>query len=260
MCPWLDEAEMRVGDSLIRKIQGAIDQTDFLCVILSPNSVSSEWVQREVDVALNGEISGKRVKVLPVLARTCDIPAFLATKVYADFRKKKDWEEGVRRLVMAVGADIRDSERYSGKRVSSVDDFVAKIHRHFAPRPVVLEFFEDWSGIEFIRVENGDGTFELYEFYTKPTQMDLINEIFGDRGGTPITDVEVRDMYLVTANERHAKLREICVRYGFPDDSYPAKWEELSEDKTKIAAAFEEWSNWLDGKRPVSLISGRRST
>src|SRR5882762_2886760 len=64
---WIDRAEIRVGDSLIEKITEGIKTTDYLAVILSRVSVKSEWVKREVDVAMNQEIEGRRVRVLPLL-------------------------------------------------------------------------------------------------------------------------------------------------------------------------------------------------
>jgi hypothetical protein len=38
---WYDEWEMRVGDSLRRKVQDGIDTSAYLVVILSPDSVKS---------------------------------------------------------------------------------------------------------------------------------------------------------------------------------------------------------------------------
>lgn len=38
---WLDEAEIKVGESLIEKIRTGIDSTEYLAVILSPDSVAS---------------------------------------------------------------------------------------------------------------------------------------------------------------------------------------------------------------------------
>lgn len=49
---WVDEAEMRVGDSLISRIEMAIQAFECLGVVLSPHSVSSDWVRREVNIAL----------------------------------------------------------------------------------------------------------------------------------------------------------------------------------------------------------------
>ncbi len=42
-------------------------------------------MKREVEVAMNKEIVGKRIVVLPLLYRTCEIPIFLSDKLYADF-------------------------------------------------------------------------------------------------------------------------------------------------------------------------------
>jgi len=56
---WLDEAEIKVGDSLIEKIRNGLDKVDYVAVILSPNSIASSWVKREIDVAMNQEIYGK---------------------------------------------------------------------------------------------------------------------------------------------------------------------------------------------------------
>lgn len=43
---WVDEAEIKLGDSLIEKIEEGIETTDFLGVVLSRNSINSEWVKR----------------------------------------------------------------------------------------------------------------------------------------------------------------------------------------------------------------------
>ena len=45
---WIDEAELKVGDSLIHKISEAVVQADYVGVILSHSSVSSIWVQKEL--------------------------------------------------------------------------------------------------------------------------------------------------------------------------------------------------------------------
>ncbi len=83
---WVDEVETLVGDSLIEKIERGIAAMEYLGVVLSPDSVESEWVQRELKLALTLEISHKRLKVLPILYRDCEIPGFLKDKKYADFR------------------------------------------------------------------------------------------------------------------------------------------------------------------------------
>ena len=99
---WLDQAEINVGDSLIEKIRSGLDQVDYVAVILSPNSISSPWVQREIDVAINQEINGKRVKVLPILYRKCELPGFLLGKFYADFTEECQYEDAFAKLARSI--------------------------------------------------------------------------------------------------------------------------------------------------------------
>ena len=74
---WIDEAEISVGDSLIEKIREGIDTSDFVIVCLSEISINSEWVKKELDVAMNQEIENRRIKVLPIVLSKCKIPGFL---------------------------------------------------------------------------------------------------------------------------------------------------------------------------------------
>jgi hypothetical protein len=92
---WLDEAEIGLGDSLIEKIRAAIDAVDYVAVLLSEASVKSEWVKREVDVAMNQEIAHRRVKVLPIRLDTCELPGFLLGKLYAELQSPKDLDRVV---------------------------------------------------------------------------------------------------------------------------------------------------------------------
>ena len=81
---WLDEAEIKVGESLVQKIREGIDNYDYLVAVLSPNSIESPWVQRELDIATNQEIAGRMVKVLPVMYQTVEMPGFLLGKRYVN--------------------------------------------------------------------------------------------------------------------------------------------------------------------------------
>ncbi len=100
---WLDDAEINVGDSLIEKIRNGLDEVDYVAVILSPNSIASPWVQREMDVAMNQEIRGKRIKVLPIMYRNCELPGFLLGKFYADFTEESRYEDAFAKLVRSIG-------------------------------------------------------------------------------------------------------------------------------------------------------------
>ncbi len=100
---WLDEAEIKVGESLIEKIRQGLDSVDFVAAILSPASIASPWVQRELDVAMNQEIMGQKVKVLPIIYQPCELPGFLLGKFYADFTDTENYAPALKRLVESMG-------------------------------------------------------------------------------------------------------------------------------------------------------------
>lgn len=99
---WIDEKEHKLGDSLIERIQEGIDTMDYLAIVLSPESVSSKWVNKELDIAMNQEIEGKRVKVLPLLYRKCEIPSFLKDKIYANFTTEDNYYNGLGKIITRI--------------------------------------------------------------------------------------------------------------------------------------------------------------
>ena len=99
---WLDEAELNIGDSLIEKISGAINDMDYVAVIISRNSIESSWVQKEISLAMSKEIAGRRVTVLPILVDKCNVPEALTDKFYADFTSRKNYEDEYSKLLRAI--------------------------------------------------------------------------------------------------------------------------------------------------------------
>lgn len=100
---WIDEAEILVGDSLIEKIRNGLDKVDYVVAILSKASVESEWVKRELDIAMNREIHEKRVVVLPILLEDMELPGFLKGKMYADFRLEENYATSLSLLLRGLG-------------------------------------------------------------------------------------------------------------------------------------------------------------
>jgi|GEM_PF-2828679 len=63
---WIDNAALKLGDSLRRSIDMGLTNCRFGVVVLSPNFLSKEWPQRELDALLACE-DGSRKFILPVL-------------------------------------------------------------------------------------------------------------------------------------------------------------------------------------------------
>ena len=124
---WWDKWEMKVGDSINKKIQEGISSAGWLAVILSPNSVKSPWVEREISAALVRELELKDVFVLPILHEDCEIPLFLRDKVYADFRQS--FAEGLGMLLARVTSTIDPAicSRLMSEEVDQIRSGISKI-------------------------------------------------------------------------------------------------------------------------------------
>jgi len=98
---WLDELEVRIGDSIHQKINDGLKRSDFVAVVLSTASVSSKWVQEELSSASSLEkYSDRGIIVLPILIEECEIPPLLLDRRYANF--KDDAESAYQELVDSI--------------------------------------------------------------------------------------------------------------------------------------------------------------
>lgn len=97
---WIDRWELRAGDSIINKVQEAVEGSSALLIMLSKASVESEWCKKELTAGLFRELDEKRVVTIPVLLDDCKIPMFLRDKMYADFRT--DFDAGMFTLLESV--------------------------------------------------------------------------------------------------------------------------------------------------------------
>jgi hypothetical protein len=89
---WIDSWVMTAGDSLVAKISEGIQESDRLVVCLTPNSVESNWVKREVSTGIVMELAedkgfGEKF-VVPALLIPCRVPIMLRDKLYANFTNK----------------------------------------------------------------------------------------------------------------------------------------------------------------------------
>jgi hypothetical protein len=87
---WVDRWEIKVGESILNRVQNVIDGASAVLFVLSKASVKSEWCKKELSAGLMRELEEKSTIVLPVLLEKCQIPPFLKEKKYADFTKNFD--------------------------------------------------------------------------------------------------------------------------------------------------------------------------
>jgi hypothetical protein len=72
------EWEIKPGDSLRRKIDQGTERASYFMVLLTSNSLKSEWVQTELDAGMVTRIAGSS-KLLPIVFNLSidDIPVTL---------------------------------------------------------------------------------------------------------------------------------------------------------------------------------------
>src|SRR5262245_61828890 len=72
---WVDEMEIRVGDSIVERIDEGLRQADYILVVLSRDSISSTWVRREIAGAIARDPSAASRSLIPVIIDPIEVPA-----------------------------------------------------------------------------------------------------------------------------------------------------------------------------------------
>lgn len=96
---WLDEVEIKVGQSISQEVSEALASSEVFCFVISANSNQSSWVNREFNSKLPFIISGQSV-LIPCRLDDSPIPAIITDIKYADFRKS--FKKGMIDLTNAI--------------------------------------------------------------------------------------------------------------------------------------------------------------
>jgi len=120
---WLDERELRPGDSIVGGIDKGLREADYLVVVLSQASVASKWVTAEMNAVLMRQFSDKGVTVVPVLIEDCPIPLMIRDRVYADFRT--NYQAGFTRLRRVFEQESRLTRTAQVHRAAGAGDDLA---------------------------------------------------------------------------------------------------------------------------------------
>src|SRR5437868_2812252 len=82
---WFD-LSIPVGNSLSRRISELISASDYLIVLISPNTQEFDWVTYELTTAVRKELTARDITILPVLIADAEIPVSLRNYQYLDCR------------------------------------------------------------------------------------------------------------------------------------------------------------------------------
>jgi len=85
---WQDIHEIDVGELFPEKIEQGIKKSRYLLVWLSPHSIQSNWVQRELDLMYSRELDEQTPSIIPIKGGDYKIPDYLnylQNRQHADF-------------------------------------------------------------------------------------------------------------------------------------------------------------------------------
>src|SRR5262245_52291628 len=77
---WVDQFDIRGGDEWDRAVENAIQTSEGMLVVLSPDATASDNVRNEFSYALD-----TKKRVIPVVCRKCSIPLRLSSLHHIDF-------------------------------------------------------------------------------------------------------------------------------------------------------------------------------
>ena len=99
---WLDDWELRPGDSLMDRIfdQG-LGQADVFVIVLSVNSIESPWVREELNNAAVRRIEG-HCRVVPVVLDGIEVPEVLRDTVYQPVADCSSYDDEFGRIVDGI--------------------------------------------------------------------------------------------------------------------------------------------------------------
>ncbi len=83
MSPWIDTQEILAGDDILARIGDGLATMDLLILIVSQQSLRSQWVQRELAYASTKEVERKEALILPFIVddtAIADLPWHIASR------------------------------------------------------------------------------------------------------------------------------------------------------------------------------------
>lgn len=94
---WWDLTDLRGGDEWVTRIAAAIEASDTVIVVLSPNSIESEWVRKEYTQAI-----GLHKRIIPIMFAPSPVPFALNTINYVNF-VSGEYQDNFASLLTALG-------------------------------------------------------------------------------------------------------------------------------------------------------------
>ncbi len=111
---WLDENELKPGDSIKPKIEKALRESQWVILVPTPEDRGSSWVYKEIDLAYEQEKERSRPFIIPLKMKEGKIPTEFEERMWADF--SNDYEIGLKSLLKGI---IRTPDQVEEKNLEA---------------------------------------------------------------------------------------------------------------------------------------------
>jgi hypothetical protein len=102
---WLDENEIRVGESLRGRVEQGLNDCDVVLLVWSRAAAQSGWVDAELGAAFIRRVQSQAT-LIPLRLDDTPLPLIIQDIKYADFRV--DYRAALRSLLVALGTALED--------------------------------------------------------------------------------------------------------------------------------------------------------
>lgn len=96
---FFDKWDVPHGGDIPAELEEGLQNSRYVGLVLSPQSLSSDWVTLERSTAIHRDPRARQRSLIPLLRRACDLPDMLARLKYIDFRREQDFDAGLDTLV-----------------------------------------------------------------------------------------------------------------------------------------------------------------
>lgn len=100
---WRDREQIRGGDQFVSRLEEGLKASGCVVFVVSPGSVQSKWVTEEYHRALTLANSARGdLRLIPILISDAELPGFMSSRDYVDFRDPVRFDEKVDELAFSI--------------------------------------------------------------------------------------------------------------------------------------------------------------
>ena len=166
---WLDEAEIRWGDSILQKISEGINNSRYVLVLLTEHFISKPWPEKELNAALHIEINSGEIVVLPVLIVSREL--FLKKFILMIDKCYLDWEKGpkeiAQQLLQLLGRQYKNDWEHNYPMEYTGKVWIRVMRRPSSPANMVYQYQITWGPWEYKGQLSFEGDYCISLWHTK---------------------------------------------------------------------------------------------